>query len=125
MSEQGQVPSEPAREQQVIESFLAAENATLRAERDEARRLFEELSQTDLGRLNSELHGARSVLERTREELQRAYGRNAEYLHQRDEARRLARWLYEHGGQQILDTSGGGDTSEWPWLTTPARADDA
>jgi hypothetical protein len=42
-------------------------------------------------------------------------------LSERDEARHLAGWLYEHGGRQVLDASGGGDVSEWPWLTAPAR----
>lgn len=35
---------------------------------------------------------------------------------ERDEARRLARWLYNAGGQEALDVNGASDVSEWPWL---------
>ena len=66
-----------------------------------------------------------AALDKRNDELDLALDLASTAEFERDEARRLARWLYEHGGQQVLDASGGGDTSEWPWLREgdgPAKA---
>lgn len=53
---------------------------------------------------------------RMEDQLDLARDRLATAEFERDQARRLARWLYRNGGRQVLDVNGGGDTSEWPWL---------
>ena len=84
-------------EREQLESAVLAsqdEQQELRAERDEMRRLGRdaEMERDTLAHANELL---RADLE---------------------EAGTLARWLYRNGGQQVLDASGGGDVSEWPWL---------